>query len=240
MAHRLPSDFLERLNIVESQITAYGVEQQQIRTFKRQILLTLSFFTMLLLFATTWCALYLAKQVTVPIQALAEATHEVTAGRFDTKVRVHAQDELGALVGSFNEMTAQLADSRHQIDDFTHNLQQAVQELDRRRILIETVLENIPTAVLSLDSDGKILRMNTAARQIFGGSNARHRERRTPWPRSGRGAPPRATSSISFAALCAWEPRRRNSCSTWAAASCMPRSPSARSALGAPLPATWW
>ena len=50
-------------------------------------------------------------------------------------------------------MTAQLADSRQQIDDFTRNLQQAVQELDRRRMLIETVLENIPTGVLSARSD---------------------------------------------------------------------------------------
>ena len=70
------------------QSAAYGVQQQQIRTFKRQILLTLSLFTVLLLFAATWFALYLAKQVTVPIQALAEATREIAAGHFDVQVRV--------------------------------------------------------------------------------------------------------------------------------------------------------
>jgi PAS domain S-box-containing protein len=65
-------------------------------------------------------------------------------------------------------MTAQLADSQRKIDEFTHNLQQAIQELDRRRTLIETVLENIPTGVLALDTDGRITRMNRAAREIFG------------------------------------------------------------------------
>ena len=63
--------------------------------FKRQILLTLSLFTILLLFSATWSALYLSKQVTVPIQALAEATREIAAGHFDTQVQVQAQDELG-------------------------------------------------------------------------------------------------------------------------------------------------
>jgi len=167
IAHRLPADFLERYGNIQAQTTAYGIEQQQIRTFKRQILLTLSLFTVLLLFAATWFALFLSKQVTVPIQALAEATREVAAGHFDTQVQVQAHDELGSLVRSFNAMTAQLADSRQQINDFTRNLQQAVQELERRRTLIETVLENVPTGVLSLDPQGMIVRMNTAAKEIF-------------------------------------------------------------------------
>lgn len=168
VARRLPADFLGRYNNVQAQTAAYSIENQRIRTFKRQILLTLSLFTVLLLFAATWAALYLAKQVTVPIQALAEATGEIAAGHLGTQVNVRAQDELGTLVRSFNRMSAQLADSHRRIDEFTQSLQQAVQELDSRRTLIETVLENIPTGVLALDPNGHITRMNRAAREIFG------------------------------------------------------------------------
>src|SRR5437016_2998343 len=170
LARRLPSDFLARYKNIETQTTAYSVENQRIRAFKRQILLTLSLFTVLLLFAATWSALYLSKQVTVPIQALAKATGEIAAGHLDTQVHVQAQDELGTLVRSFNNMTAQLADSHKRIDEFTHNLQQAVQELDSRRTLIETVLENIPTGVLAFDANARITRMNRSAREIFGDS----------------------------------------------------------------------
>ena len=170
VARRLPFDFLARFKNIQLQTAAYSVENQRIRTFKRQILLTLSLFTVLLLFAATWSALYLSKQVTVPIQALAEATREIAAGHLDTQVNVKAQDELGTLVRSFNKMTAQLADSHRRIDEFTHNLQQAVQELDSRRTLIETVLENIPTGVLALDPGAHITRMNRAAREILGDS----------------------------------------------------------------------
>src|SRR5258705_5621226 len=132
------------------------------------MLLILLFFTVLLLSAVMWVALFLAKQVTVPIQALAEGTREVSSGNFDYQVPEQAQDELGILVRSFNTMTTQLRDSRSQIDQFTRNLQQAVQELERRRQLMETVLENIPTGVISLDAAGGLLRVNTSVSKMFG------------------------------------------------------------------------
>ena len=167
-ARMVPSDFLDRLNEIQKQSLAYDQEKQHLRALKRQLLLILSFFTVLLLSSVLWLALYLAKQVTVPIQALAEGTREVSSGNFDYQVPEQSHDELGNLVRSFNTMTTQLRDSRSQIDQFTRNLQQAVQELERRRQLIETVLENIPTGVLSLDPDGNILRSNPAVLEIFG------------------------------------------------------------------------
>ena len=171
-ARLVPNDFLSRLDQIQSQSLAYDQEKQHLRVLKSQLLLILSFFTLLLLSSITWLALHLAKQVTVPIQALAEGTREISTGNFDYQVPEQAQDELGLLVRSFNAMTTQLRDSRAQIDQFTRSLQQAVQELERRRQLMETVLENIPTGVLSLSPEGKILRANSAIPRIFG-ANAR-------------------------------------------------------------------
>jgi PAS domain S-box-containing protein len=166
--YRTSSDFLNRLTLIQTQTREYEIEKQNLRALKRQMLLILAFFTILLLFSVTWLALFLAKQVTVPIQALAEGTREVSAGNFNYQVPEQAQDELGVLVRSFNAMTTQLRDNRSQIDQFTRNLQQAVQELERRRQLMETVLENIPTGVISLDAGGTILRGNTAVARMFG------------------------------------------------------------------------
>jgi PAS domain S-box-containing protein len=167
-ARRVPADFLTRLHQIREQTQAYDREKQHLRALKRQLLLILLLFTVLLLFSLIWLALYLAKQVTVPIQALAEGTREVAAGNFEYEVPEQVQDELGILVRSFNTMTAQLRDNRTQIDRFTHNLQQAVQELERRRQLMETVLESIPTGVLSLDVNGAVLRSNAAIGRMLG------------------------------------------------------------------------
>jgi len=167
-ARRVPADFLSRFNEITRQTLAYDQEKQHLRALKRQLLLILSLFTVLLLSSVLWLALYLAKQVTGPIQALAEGTREISAGNFDYQVPEQTHDELGTLVHSFNSMTTQLRDSRSQIDQFTHNLQEAVRELERRRQLIETILENIPTGALSLDPDGAIIRINPAVTKIFG------------------------------------------------------------------------
>ncbi|HTQ98270.1 MAG TPA: HAMP domain-containing protein, partial [Candidatus Acidoferrum sp.] len=167
VGYRTSPDFLKRWTIINDQTQEYENVKQNLRALKRQMLLILFCITLIVLSAVTWVALFLAKQVTVPIQALAEGTREVSAGNFDYQVAEQAQDELGLLVRSFNTMTTQLRDSRSQIDEFTRNLQQAVQELERRRQLMETVLENIPAGVIYLDASGRVQRTNKALGKMF-------------------------------------------------------------------------
>jgi len=164
---RTSPNFLKHWTTIREQTLQYESLKQNLRALKRQMLLILFCFTIVVLSAVTWVALFLSKQVTVPIQALAEGTREVSAGNFDYQVPEQVQDELGLLVRSFNSMTAQLRDSRTQIDEFTRNLQQAVQELERRRQLMETVLENIPAGVIYLDPVGTVLRTNKALEDMF-------------------------------------------------------------------------
>src|SRR5207247_2931243 len=118
-AYRTSAYVLERLTTIQSQTHEYYQEKQDLRALKRQMLLILLLFTVLLLSAVMWVALFLAKQVTIPIQALAEGTREVSAGNFDYQVPEQAQDELGVLVRAFSAMTTQLHDKRSQIDQFT-------------------------------------------------------------------------------------------------------------------------
>ncbi|HEV2287643.1 MAG TPA: ATP-binding protein [Candidatus Acidoferrales bacterium] len=168
----LPDDFRERLNDIESDDLTYHAQYQHLRLFKNEIVLGLLLITLLLLFATMWVALFLSKRVTVPIQALAKATGQVAHGNLDYRITIRAHDELGVLVNSFNEMAAQLGQSRQQIDEFTRNLQQALEEIEHRRKLMETILENIPTGVISLDANGAVNRINSAAAKIFGKETA--------------------------------------------------------------------
>src|SRR5262249_10915837 len=75
-AFRASPDFPAQLATIREQSSAYEAQKQNLRALKRQMLLILLFFTVLVLSAVTWLALFLAKQVTVPIQALAEGTRE--------------------------------------------------------------------------------------------------------------------------------------------------------------------
>jgi two-component system, NtrC family, nitrogen regulation sensor histidine kinase NtrY len=165
--YRTSPDFLKHWSTIREQTQQYEDAKQHLRALKRQMLLILFSFTIVVLSAATWVALFLAKQVTVPIQALAEGTREISAGNFEYQVPEQAQDELGVLVRSFNSMTTQLRDNRAQIDEFTRNLQQAVQELERRRQLMETVLENIPAGVIYMDASEGVQRTNKALEKMF-------------------------------------------------------------------------
>ncbi len=168
VARRMPADYLERYAEIQTQTQTYDQQKQHLRAYKREIVFALLLITLLLLFATTWVALFLSKQVTVPIQALAEATREISRGNFDHQIEVRAQDELGTLVRSFNRMAEQLGEGRRQINDFTQSLEQAIEERERRRKLMEAILENIPTGVISLNSSGEVARVNSAVTAILG------------------------------------------------------------------------
>lgn len=168
VGRELAPGFYERIRTVENELATYGLQRQDLKAFKNQILLALLAFTVVLLSAATWFALFLSKMVTVPIEALAVATGELARGNLDHRVAVVGHDELGTLVTSFNEMTDQLGRQRRQIEEFTEHLKQAVSELDQRRKLMEAILENIPTAVLSLDGEGRVARANRAVAKTFG------------------------------------------------------------------------
>jgi two-component system, NtrC family, nitrogen regulation sensor histidine kinase NtrY len=114
--------------------------------------------TVLVLFAAVWIGLYLSKRITVPIEALSEATREISAGNLDHRVHVQAGDELGLLVSLFNDMAAQL--------------QGTTRELESRRRYMEIILESIPTGVISVDSDLRVNKVNRAARTMFSIENA--------------------------------------------------------------------
>lgn len=168
VARMVTSDFLQRYDEIETQTATYNQQRENLAQYKRTILTGLGLITLLLLFATTWVALFLSKQVTVPIQALADGASQVARGNFDHRIDLPARDELGMLIRSFNKMTEQLGEGRRQITEFTTSLEHAVEEGERRRKLMETILENIPTGVVSLNGVGEVIRVNSAAANILG------------------------------------------------------------------------
>jgi len=81
--------------------------------------------TLLVLLGSSWAGLYLARQVTVPIQALAEGTRAISGGDLSHRVVVEADDELGVLVDSFNRMTAELASNKEALERSNRELVEA-------------------------------------------------------------------------------------------------------------------
>ncbi|HUO87012.1 MAG TPA: ATP-binding protein [Thermoanaerobaculia bacterium] len=126
-------------------------------------LLTFGMVTLLILLASSWVGLYLARRVTVPIQALAEGTRRIGLGDLDHRVDVEADDELGVLVGSFNRMTGELRRNKEVIERSNAELVEANRRIAAERGLIGAVLANVAAGVLSIDGEGTILTCNATA-----------------------------------------------------------------------------
>jgi len=167
VAMPLPERFSATVKQLESSQKRYFELYRQKRLVRRTYMSLLLLLTVLVLFTTTWLALFLSKLVTRPVAALAEATQEISRGRLDYRVEIHAADEIGDLVHSFNRMAEELETSRHQIDASSRDLSAANTALEQRRRHIETILESIPTGVLSLDAQRRITHVNQALLRMF-------------------------------------------------------------------------
>jgi len=163
----LPREFSQTIKQVESSQQRYFELARERRLVRRTYMGLLLLLTMMVLFVTTWLALFLSKLVTRPLAALAEATQEISRGRLDYRIDVSTADEIGDLVRSFNRMAEDLETSRRQIEASSRDVSAANAELDRRRRQMETILESIPTGVLSLDASRRVTHANQALLRMF-------------------------------------------------------------------------
>jgi two-component system nitrogen regulation sensor histidine kinase NtrY len=150
---RLPENLSAMQQSVEARGRSYQEQARQWKFFRYFYVGMLSLITLFILFVATWIALLLSRQIVAPIEGLVQATAQLSSGRLDYRIEIHAMDELGLLVRSFNQMTEQLQHSRD--------------ELEARRRYTEAILESIPTGVISMSASGEILRVNPALGRIF-------------------------------------------------------------------------
>jgi two-component system nitrogen regulation sensor histidine kinase NtrY len=130
-------------------------------------LLTFLMVTLLVLLGASWVGLYMARQLTVPIQALAEGTRRISDGELDYRVEVAAADELGVLVESFNRMTTELERSKQLLEESNRELVGANERLAEERAVIGAVLQSVAAGVISVGEDGSILTCNGAALEML-------------------------------------------------------------------------
>jgi two-component system, NtrC family, nitrogen regulation sensor histidine kinase NtrY len=163
----LPKNFSDAQQQLEASQQRYLGLARERRLVRRTYMAFLWLLTGMVLFASMWLALFLSRLVTRPVVALAEATQEISRGNLDYRVAVPAADELGDLVRSFNQMAAELQASRKQIDASSRELSVANAELEQRRQHMETILESIPTGVLSLDAQLRVTHVNQALLRLL-------------------------------------------------------------------------
>jgi two-component system nitrogen regulation sensor histidine kinase NtrY len=156
-----PDGLVEKISL----IARTAEEYRQLSLLKTPIkfgyIITLFIVMLLIIFSATWFGIYLAKGITIPIQNLAAATRKIARGDLGHQIDIVADDEIGVLVDSFNQMTRDLRQS-------SQELRQANLDLDQRRKDMETILRNVAAGVISVDRQGVITTINRAAEKMLG------------------------------------------------------------------------
>ena len=153
-SHFIPKSLATKMR----EISQAFVEYKQLKILKQPIkssyMLALLMVTLLIVFSATWFGFHLAKDITVPIKEMAEATNRIATGDLNFRIPMKAADEIGMLVQSFNQMTGDLQVSRT--------------ELEQRKKYMEIVLKNVAAGVISMDERDVITTINTSAEQMLG------------------------------------------------------------------------
>ena len=163
----LPPKFAETARQIQESQNRYIELAAKRKLFRRTYIGYLLLLTVVVLFASTWLALLLSKLVNRPVAALAAGTEAISKGQLSYRVEIRATDELAELVESFNSMAEQLESSRRQIEASSRDVGAANEALESRRRYIETVLESIPTGVISIDASRRVTLANAAFSRMF-------------------------------------------------------------------------
>jgi len=128
---------------------------------KTAYLLILVLVTLGLIFLAIWGGIYLARELTVPVERLVRGAEAVSSGDLDFEIQSQgAQDEIAVLVDRFNVMTRDLRENRKQ-------LYAATADIEKQRNELKAILANIGTGVLALDPLGVVTTLNSAGSKIL-------------------------------------------------------------------------
>ena len=114
-------------------------------------------FSLMLILAATWVGFWYAEKLSRPIGELVDASKKIGDG--DLSIRViesNRNDEISVLGRTFNQMTSQLELQREEL--LNTNTQ-----IEKRRILFDSVLSSVSTGVIGTDSFGEITFINKSA-----------------------------------------------------------------------------
>lgn len=128
---------------------------------KRLYGITLTLSLLIVLLSAVSAAFFLSGRLTSPLAALAEGTRAVAQGNFSGNYPVQSRDELGALTGLFNQMTAQLADAKKLGE-------QQQTQVENAKGYLESILTHLSSGVIVVDEQFNLRLVNASAEQILG------------------------------------------------------------------------
>lgn len=98
-------------------------------------------------------AYYFSKKFSTPLDELTIAAAEISRGNYEKEILIKSDDQIGALTKAFNQMSKQLNETIHQ--------------LENENIKLESIVDSIIDAMIAIDNENKILMINSVCYKLF-------------------------------------------------------------------------
>ncbi len=116
---------------------------------------------------------FVARSIAVPVNALSRAMRRMEAGELEpAPLPVERKDELGNLVQGFNSMAARLKGHLLELKGEIEDRVKTEKLLAEEKEQLAVTLRSIGDAVITTDTQGRIVLINAAAEELTGWSNA--------------------------------------------------------------------
>jgi two-component system nitrogen regulation sensor histidine kinase NtrY len=156
----IPVSLVNKVDEVASVFDDYKDTNPLKYPLKTAYFVILVMITMVMIVVAIWMGLYLARELTVPVERLVRGAQLVGSGNLDVTIERSGEDEIGTLIESFNAMTRDLKQNRMKLTEAGH-------DLETRKLQLEAVLANIGTGVLVVSPQGEITTFNRAAAELL-------------------------------------------------------------------------
>lgn len=146
------SNHLKEIN--EQALSQADRKAQEISGKAKNIIIIFSVLAVMISIAAS---IFFTRKILKPVQDTTETVRRIGKGQFNQKVRIDTNDEIALLGIEFNKMTARLQEYEEM------NIKQIL--LEKRKT--ETVVANIPVAILVTDEENRVTLINDQAQDIF-------------------------------------------------------------------------
>jgi PAS domain S-box-containing protein len=149
-------------------VVRVGMSRQRTEALIRRTRWELGGLTVITLLLGGLAAGLVARQISRPMQQLAEGAAAISRGELDLRIEPTTDDEIGRLAVAFNHMAAQLRQQRTELQGANAELRQRLDEAADLKSYTDNILASLTNGIVTVDLDGRVVTLNPAAEMMTG------------------------------------------------------------------------
>lgn len=130
-----------------------GVKAKRVDDFIMNLNKKIAFIILILILSSSIISLKISRSFTFPIRDLTRAFKRISSGDTDIRIFSERKDEIGELTRNFNLMTI--------------NLKKYLDEIEKEKLLIESLFRSLPDSVVLINKRGEVLYFNEKTKENF-------------------------------------------------------------------------